>query len=107
MSRTRCHVCKALLFSGNHDPWDHYVRGLGGWPNDLPPIVVCFRSWRSLWRRLWYHQACCGVYFDTVNAAGHWFVFGFTPTPESQASIPSAVFRTAVPVDPHGQKPGR
>ena len=76
MSSTRCQVCKGVLFTGDHDPLDHYLARLDGWPHDQPPIGVCLGSWRSLWRRKWYHQACCGIYGDKANLAGQWFVFG-------------------------------
>jgi len=74
MRRTRCQVCKEILFVGPSDPYEHYITGLGGWGGT--PLAVCFGSWRNLWRRMWYHQACCGIRLDTVNLAGRWFIFG-------------------------------
>jgi hypothetical protein len=110
MSSTRCQVCKVVLFTGDHDPYDHYTSGRGGWPSDQPPIAVCLGSWRNLWRRLWYHQACCGVYGDAVNAAGRWFVFGFTApagaadAPPGLIRIAGAVYRSAPPPKPPAQE---
>ena len=86
MSSTRCQVCKGVLFTADDDPLDHYLARLGGWPNDQPPIAVCLGSWRSLWRRKWYHQVCCGIYGDKANLAGQWFVFGLTPPADRGSS---------------------
>ncbi len=102
MSATRCQVCKGVLFTSDHDPYDHYSSGGTGWPSDQPPIAVCFGSWRNLWRRLWYHQVCCGVQGDSVNAAGRWLVFGLPPVdvsgaPPGLVRIAGAVFRSAPP----------
>ena len=86
-------MCQEVLFSGAVDPMDVYVgegswtvhtsdgkaavaEG-GGWPG--PPLAVRLSSWRSLWRRKWYHQKCCGVYHDQTNRAGQWHVFGGFP----------------------------
>jgi hypothetical protein len=75
---TRCQVCKEILFFGA-DPLDVYVSGGGGWPGGVVGgVAVCQGSWRNLWRRKWYHQKCCGVYFDCANLAGHWVIFGGT-----------------------------
>lgn len=89
MKHTRCQVCKEILFDGDVDPMDVYIgegswtvrtpKGEavsegGGWPG--PPLAVCIGSWRTLWRRKWYHQKCCGVYHDQTNLAGQWHIFG-------------------------------
>lgn len=46
MKRTRCEVCKDVLFIGDTDPLDRYLAGLGGWDGD--PLAVCLGSWRNL-----------------------------------------------------------
>jgi hypothetical protein len=74
---TRCQICKEVLFVGDSDPLDHYLADLGGWGG--VPLAVCLGSWRSLWRRKWYHQRCCGVFSDRTDLAGQWHIFGFTP----------------------------
>jgi hypothetical protein len=74
MQRTLCQVCKEVLFVGPADPMDQYLAGLGGWGG--VPLAVCLGSWRSLWRRKWYHQTCCGVHWDRTNRAGRWHIFG-------------------------------
>ena len=72
---TRCQVCKDILFVGPSDPLEHYSAGLGGWRGGVP-IAVRRGSWRNLWRRTWYHQACCGVYIDRTDRSGRWHIFG-------------------------------
>src|SRR5262245_50910213 len=76
--KTRCKVCRDVLFASyGTDPLDRYMAGGGGWSGI--PLAVCMGSWRTLWRRRWYHQICCGIHFDTINLAGEWYVFGAAP----------------------------
>jgi len=78
VSATCCEVCKEALFFGPSDPFDRYVAGGGGWGGI--PLVVCLGTWRNLWTRRWYHQACIGVYTDREDRSGRWFIFGLTPS---------------------------
>ena len=70
----RCPICKQTLFRGEADPLDYYVPGHGG--RGSVPLVVCVSGWSRAWRRQWYHQTCCDVYFDKTDREGHWYIFG-------------------------------
>jgi hypothetical protein len=94
LSFTDCHLCKEVLFAGPSDPLDHYIAGPGGW--DGVPLAVRLGSWRNLWRRTWYHQACCDVYVDRSDRSGRWLIFGGATkaTEQQAASHVSSISRT-------------
>ncbi len=79
---TYCRICHQPQFQAKRgsglDPQLAQLSG-GGVEGGSLPLAVCQGSWRSLWRRTWYHQACCGVYDDALDRSGRWYVFGFTP----------------------------
>lgn len=99
VSATCCEVCKEVLFLGPSDPLEHYVAGGGGWSG--VPLVACLGSWRNLWTRTWYHQACIGVYTDREDRQGRWVVFGFTP-PSIKTDFECPICRCQVPISSFG-----